>query len=60
MVEKGSKNRIFASAHVQLASDAEAFAPTINFDVSRSKLLIGFFRLSSPSHNSALTTVLVT
>jgi hypothetical protein len=40
MVEKGSKNRIFVSVHVQLASDAAAFAPTINFDVSGSKPLI--------------------
>jgi hypothetical protein len=60
MLEKGSKNRFFASTHVQLASDAAAFAPTINFDVSGSKPLIGFFRLSSPSHDSALATVLVT
>jgi hypothetical protein len=37
MVEKGSKHRIFASAHVQLAS-AAAFAPTINFDVSGSNI----------------------
>ncbi|KAJ7346296.1 hypothetical protein DFH08DRAFT_1008387 [Mycena albidolilacea] len=60
MVEKGSKNRIFASTHVQLASDAATFAPTINFDLSGSKPLIRFFRLSSPSHDSVLTTVLVT
>ncbi|KAJ7362796.1 hypothetical protein DFH08DRAFT_799818 [Mycena albidolilacea] len=33
MLEKGSKNGIFASAHVQLASNATAFAPTINFNV---------------------------
>jgi hypothetical protein len=59
ILEKGSKNRFFTSMHVQLASDAAVFAPTINFDVSRSKLLIGFFCLSSPSHDSALTTVLV-
>jgi hypothetical protein len=43
---------------VQLASDAAAFAPTVNFDVSESKPLIGFFRLSSPSRDSVLTTVL--
>jgi hypothetical protein len=59
MLEKGSKNRFFASAHVQLASNAAVFAPTVSFDVSGSKPLIGFFRLSSPSHDSALTTVLV-
>jgi hypothetical protein len=41
MLEKGSKNRFFASAHVQLASDS-AFAPTVNFDVSGSKPLIAF------------------
>jgi hypothetical protein len=52
MLEKSSKNRFFASAHVQLASDAVVFAPTVNFDVSRRKPLIGFFRLSSPSHDS--------
>ncbi|KAJ7871813.1 hypothetical protein B0H14DRAFT_3439248 [Mycena olivaceomarginata] len=58
MLEKGSKTRFFASAHVQLASDAAAFAPTVNFDVSGSKPLIGFFRLSSPFRDSALTTFL--
>jgi hypothetical protein len=58
MLEKGSKNRYFASAHVQLASDAAAFTPTVNFDVSRSKPLIGFFRLSSPFRDSVLTTFL--
>jgi hypothetical protein len=56
MLEKGSKNRFFASVHVQLASDAAAFVPTVYFDLSGSKPLIGFFRLSSPSHDSALTT----
>ncbi|KAJ7301079.1 hypothetical protein DFH08DRAFT_979083 [Mycena albidolilacea] len=34
LLEKSSKNLFFASAHVQLASDATVFAPTINFDVS--------------------------
>ncbi|KAJ7831819.1 hypothetical protein B0H14DRAFT_3463768 [Mycena olivaceomarginata] len=34
MLEKGSKTRFFASAHVQLASNAAAFVPTVNFDVS--------------------------
>jgi hypothetical protein len=58
MLEKGSKKRFFTSAHVQLPSDAAAFSPTVNFDVSGSKPLTGFFRLSSPSHDSALTTVL--
>jgi hypothetical protein len=29
MLEKGSKKRFFISAHVQLASDAAAFTPTI-------------------------------
>jgi hypothetical protein len=58
MLEKGSKNRFFASVHVELASDTAAFAPTVNFDVSGSKPLIGFFRLSTQARDSALTTVL--
>jgi hypothetical protein len=55
MLEKGSKTRFFVSAHVQLASDAVAYSPTVNFDVSGSKPLIAFFCLSSPSQS--LTTL---
>ncbi|KAJ7729210.1 hypothetical protein B0H14DRAFT_3518352 [Mycena olivaceomarginata] len=62
MVVKLTRLRCLAlviRARALLASNAAVFAPTVSFDVSGSKPLIGFFRLSSPSHDSALTTVLV-
>jgi hypothetical protein len=40
---KSQKCRFFVSAHVQLASNTAVFAPTVNFDLSGSKPLIGFF-----------------